>query len=512
MDILDVLLAIIFSETSILNVTTARFDGIVYFKEEDKLPSNQTVDLLTDQAFKGAALNQLVIAFSNNDQLTDIKKVKLEGDSNALTNILNNNDKNSGGGSGLSLSMMMIIGGIGIGTVAVAIFSYLLISNKKGSQAEIVKNDTALSSPRSIDPENGQDFHDNQSDMTSVYSYIKDEGSVSIAPSYMYALNERSIVNDSDDDDAFLTSPAWAPGSPMRDPYKNNVRNGDDSNLSSPNSKSFVMTDDESSLISGADLEHALSAERVASPPKQSFTQLWMETSGDDSKNAIPQCSILKVSSPPRRKHDRVEGIDSSPLRVADDTRDWKVKYGISDELEIVDDYPAESPGNLSNVNEVAVGTESEEDVPEFLFQPECHSDDDVYATDDEADDSTDKKVSLDRNRDVIHGAAHEAGQDNLEVSFDESRIDECADQITVDVDGNMVDSASGDLGDDSVYDDSVFAEIFDSSVDESRPGESLGEVIFDPSIDISKSIASYFDSPHDDSILDGRTSTMKSF
>ena len=495
MDILDVLLAIIFSETSKLNVTTARFDGTVYFKEEDKLPSNQTINLLTDQAFKGAALNELVIAFSNNDQLTDIKKVKLEGDANVLTTIVDNS-KNSGGG--LSVGLMVIIGGIGVGTVAVAIFTYLLISNRKESQAEIVKTDTALSSPRTIDPESGQDFHDNQSDMTSVYSYIKDEGSVSIAPSYMYALNERSIVNDSDDDDAFLTSPAWVPGSPRREPYRNSARNGEDSNMSSPNSKSFVMTDDESSLISGADLEHVLSTERVASPKKQSFTQLWMETSEDYSRDAIPQGSIQTVSSPPRRKHERVEASNSSPLRVTDDTRDWKVKYGISDELEIVDDYPTDSHGDLSNINVVTMEKESEEEVPEFLFQPVYHSDDDVYATEDDADEPTNAKGFPENSRDVTNEAEYEAGQGTPEVSFDESRIDECADQITFGVD-------------DSKIDDSIFAGIIDSSVDESR-NVSVEGGNFDPSIDNSKFIESSLDSSGDKSILDGRTSTMKSF
>ena len=411
LELIGVVLAITFTESLTDSVTTARFDGAVYFKEHDVTPTPTTIKVLTNAAFTGTSLRELEIAFANNEDLASVTKIKLEDESFVLSNILNR-DTQSASDGGISTSMYVFIGGIGAGTAAIAFFAYLLVTNRKRSRQspdDIPKNDTALSSPRTLDPEHGQtDFPDNESDMTSVYSYIKDEGSVSIAPSYLYALNEQSGIDDSYDDS--LAPPLWE--SSDNSPARANVvidRNTLDSCANSP-SRSFVMGDDENSLMSGAELQHVLSVERV-SPEKLFVTGIGeeLDTAGEVPRAGVINGTVLTAISPPRgRKDADQESPSSSPSRLADDTRDWKVKYGIpddqDDEEDLFDDRPDVSLDGLSNIDEVTVETETEDDLAATprVFDVAGSSDDDVYATDEDAflDVSRDTSNFVDQSND----------------------------------------------------------------------------------------------------------------
>lgn len=389
MELIGVVLAMTFTESLIESVATARFDGAVYFKENDSTPSLDTIKVLTNAAFTGTSLRELEIAFANNEDLATVTKIKLEDESVLLTNILNRDSGSNNDGD--NTSMYAIIGGIGAGALAIASFLYLLVTNRKQSHPlphDIPKNDTALSSPRTIDPEQGQtDFPENASDISSVYSYVKDEGSVSIAPSYLYSLNDQSVLDDSYDDS--LAPPLWE--SSGDSPERRNVPKILDGYPNSPSS-SFVIADDENSMMSGADLQHVLNAADRISPEKLFVTGNGEEL--DTSGEAPIDGTAPTATSPPRGNQDSDQKTPS-PSRLAEDTRDWKIKYGIPDDQDdednLFDDCPDESVDGLSNIDEVTVETEMEDDhaaTPRVLNLADSSDDDDdidAYAMDDDS-------------------------------------------------------------------------------------------------------------------------------
>jgi hypothetical protein len=122
------------------------------------------------------------------------------------------------------------------------------------------------------------------------------------------------------------------------------------------------MADDENSLMSGPELQHVLSV----APEKLFVTGIGEEL---DTAGEVPSAGVINgtVLTAISRKDANQESPSSSPSRLADDTRDWKVKYGIPDEQDdeedLFDDRPDVSLDSLSNIDEVSVETETEDDL-----------------------------------------------------------------------------------------------------------------------------------------------------
>jgi hypothetical protein len=415
MELLAVVLTINYSVSVSEKATLSRFDGSVYFREDEVRPSASTVDLLTNAAFKGPSLDALMTSFNNNPQLAYIKQIKLEDEAAVVSSILANKNSKSDSAGGLTSTMMIVYCGIGAGVLCIAFLSSFLFVNRKRADpradphADLVKNNTELTSPRSADPENGQDFPDSQSDSSSVYSYIKDEGSVSIAPSYMYALNEQSFDN-SEDDESLLT-PTWGtePESPRAAALMNVQRHVPESAPSSP-SRSFVMTDDENSTCS-TDLERVLDVEKFRPPIKRSFKDLWKEGGDEPRRKGITEGTVPMVIVSSRPSKDPEFAQHESHVPPEAETLDWKLTCISSDEQDhifVPDESRDKSLADLSNIEEVTVATEGDYVVPEFLFQAEysieCNSDDKgIYETDEEAEKGGNRllELSFDTNVDV---------------------------------------------------------------------------------------------------------------
>jgi hypothetical protein len=327
LDILAVDLTSFATEYTSTYILEEMDNGRVYFPQGSVVPTTSTLDLLVRNAFVGLALDEYISTLQNTALSPILKSAiyaELVVDGATPPNGAQQQQGNSDGGFEWTTPWIIIVAGGGAAVLAVCCLAFLLFSAKcqrrdtRGDVlAKVASNDTPLSFN-----DDGMELFRNEgdddasgsycSDGTSVYSYKQhDDSSVSLAPSFLHAINERSALGafyDTDDDSLKAPSVLWqeqaAAQSEQRSPAVSSRRpdsvvispkNGDEYNsfhagLRRENELDNDSVDDQSwmkdegpSMIENDQSSWIGGASQVDDEDDDQQASLYMDTDDDDS-------------------------------------------------------------------------------------------------------------------------------------------------------------------------------------------------------------------------------------
>lgn len=204
-------------------------EGRVYFTENTVMPTQGTLDFLVRQAFVGLALDDYLRLLQDEAESPLLKSTIYA----EVVVEVEEPEEDSSDGFEWTLPLIVIVAGGGAAMLSVCILAYLLCTAKSRRQfAGLTKqgsSDTPAthSGPPEVFEDDSQS--DVESDATSVYSYKQhDDSSVSLAPSFMHAITERSALGgfyaESDDDSLKTPSLLWNQEGQATNPTKHQPR------------------------------------------------------------------------------------------------------------------------------------------------------------------------------------------------------------------------------------------------------------------------------------------------
>ncbi len=203
--------------------------GRVYFYRNSVLPTPATLDFLVQQAFLGLALDEFLTLLQNNAESSVLQKT-LYAEVVTEDDVLDTQPKSVSffGDFQWTTPWIVICAAGGAAILALFILSLLLCKARcarRDAQDHLEKQnsgETPTTHPEyhhGFDDEANSDVQsDIESDGTSVYSYKhQDDASMSIAPSILHAITERSALGafygaESDDDSLQTPSILWNHG------------------------------------------------------------------------------------------------------------------------------------------------------------------------------------------------------------------------------------------------------------------------------------------------------------
>lgn len=194
--------------------------GRVYFGTGSVVPTTATLDTLAQNAFTGAALDDFLRVLQTQAESSLLRStiyvqvIVNDADAssklNSATRSVNGNNDNNSVAFEWTLPWIVIVVGGSAAAIAVSVLAYLLFSAKARRRAKhfslrdldlakAASNDTPLTATGGGSHEEFRDNDDDEdcsdSDGTSIYSYKQhDDSSVSLAPSFLHAINERSAL------------------------------------------------------------------------------------------------------------------------------------------------------------------------------------------------------------------------------------------------------------------------------------------------------------------------------
>lgn len=208
----------------------ADLEGQVYFIEDSILPTQPTLDFLVKQAFYGTALDEFLRllqdeAKSSLLQNTVYAQVSVEGDETTTSQAPK--QANFFGNFQWTTPWIIIVTAGGLAVIAIFILGLVWYKTKSRRQAssslgqdDLLVKQNSGETP-TTHPDQPEMFEDDEleselgSDGTSVYSYKQqDDASISLAPSFLHAITERSALGafyagGSDDDSLQTPSLLW---------------------------------------------------------------------------------------------------------------------------------------------------------------------------------------------------------------------------------------------------------------------------------------------------------------
>lgn len=323
-------------------VLRTQMAGSAYFPPNSVLPSRATLDFLVDGALSGSAVIEFLsrLQASKDPWLVNVQDISVLSEQSLNGSPTNNNNPppatqpETQAEPALSTGFIIIVAAAGVAALAVGMLVYLMLRGPKGKNRRrpdsIYKSrsdESPRTQPQSDTHSDVEAQADDQSDLTSTYTYRNDEKSlVSMAPSFMYSIAGRSAMADdsSNVEDSSIQAPSLLWGG-SEESYNEDLLQPaiiittpvDKKNSSFPassddESHGMVMyhTDDDS-MLGGAGLRSVLQIE-------------------DDQ-------SVQQAGSPSKeRKFKDLWNSGEQPLknqkRMASDTRDWKQKYQIPDD------------------------------------------------------------------------------------------------------------------------------------------------------------------------------------
>ena len=200
--------------------------GQVYFYPNAVLPTQAALDFLVQQAFYGVALDEYLTLLHDNAESPVLQKT-LYAEVVAEDEIVDPQPKTVGffGNFQWTTPWIIICAAGGAAILAISILCLLFCKARMTRQngQDILEKQLSGETP-TTHPEGLEGFDDDihsdaisdvESDATSVYSYKhQDDGSVSLAPSFLHAITERTALGafyggESDDDSLQTPSVLW---------------------------------------------------------------------------------------------------------------------------------------------------------------------------------------------------------------------------------------------------------------------------------------------------------------